>query len=243
MQIIHAYWEKRNIGVDCQELNIDAGDSVAQIGAALGELKAEYQVARVPAGMTDALFYLQDNGFRVVEMNIQFEKKLIEKPVLPEQYRRFEKHIAYHPADKEEIENTLKIIETGNIFITDKVACDPFFSPKHAGRRYALWAKDLIDRGSRLYICTYKGETVGFNMNTNKGEYFDAFLGGMLPEAKKSGLGFLPLFANLSTIYEQGGRWMKTGVSSNNMPIIKLHEAFGCSISGMSYILIKHIHG
>jgi len=241
MQIIHAYWEKRNIGVDCQELNVEAGDSVAQIADALGGLSAEYQVARVPSGMTDALFYLQDNGFKTVELNIQFEKKMDKKPELPEQYRRFEKHIAYHPADKDEIESALKAIETGGVFVTDKVACDPFFSPKHAGRRYALWAKDLIDKGSRFYICTYKGEKVGFNMNTDKGDYFDAFLGGLLPDAKRSGLGFLPLYANLSTIYEQGGRWMKTGVSSNNLPIIKLHEAFGCTISGMSYVLIKHL--
>lgn len=240
MQIINADWEKRNIGVDCQELNIDAEDSIKQINEAVGMLKAEYQVARVPAGMTDALFCLQDNGFRTVEMNIQFEKAIEQKPELPEQFRRFEKYIAYHPADREEIENTLKIIETCNIFVTDKVACDPFFSPKLAGRRYALWARDLIDKGSRLYICTYKGETVGFNMNTDKKAYFDAFLGGLLPEWKKTGLGFLPLYANLSTIYEQGGRLMKTGVSSNNMPIIKLHEAFGCSITGMSYVLIKH---
>jgi hypothetical protein len=107
-------------------------------------------------------------------MNIQLRKRLSRSPNCPNSSAVL-RNISHIIKPMEKRSKHLKDYETNDIFVTDKVACDPFFSPKLAGRRYALWARDLIDRGSRFYLCTYKGETVGFNMNTDKGTYFDAF--------------------------------------------------------------------
>jgi hypothetical protein len=69
---------------------------------------------------------------------------------------------------------------------------------------------------------------------------YDAFLGGVFSEAANKGLGFLALYANMQSIRSQGGLKIITRVSSNNLPILRLHLQYGYDITDMNYILVKH---
>ena len=241
MKTINAEWEMRNLGVECQELNIDKAEKFADVEAAVDQLDAEYQIVRVPSGRTEILLLAQRKGFQFIEMNIQFERRFVARPLLPSMFKRYENSIGFHVASQPEIEDVLEEVASGNMFLTDKVSLDPFFGPALAGKRYALWAADLMKQGAALRMATYKEVSVGFCLNIPREGYHDAFLGGVFPRYEAKGFGFLPLYANLASIYDQGGRIMRTGVSSNNLPIVKLHQVFDCLITGLTYVLFKHI--
>jgi hypothetical protein len=241
MKLLHAEWEKRNLGVDCTEVYFEDSDVVNSIYEAMPQIVSEYQVMHIPSGKAKLLLDAQKNGFQLIEMNIHLTKK-IDNEQLPLIYKRYEESITVKEASENEICMALDEIKVGNIFLTDKVAKDPFFSTVDAGKRYAFWSRDIIDEGSHMYLAQYKGENVGFCLNIKKNNTtFDAFLGGTFSSYHNKGLGFLPLYANLYSIMLQGGKRVVTGVSSNNVPILKLHLLFGFRISSMSYILIKHL--
>lgn len=241
MKKINAYLEKRNLGVDCVELNADNNDSLTAFNDMVSELQSEYQILRIPSGRTDMLLSAQTLGFQVIEMNIQLSRST-KNYVLPSIYTRFEPFIEIVEADEKGIEKVLNEIIKGDIFVTDKVSRDPFFSTVKCGNRYYHWSKDVLGEGAHMYMAHYKGQDIGFGINYSKdGKLYDAFLGGVFPEYTNKGLGFLPIHANVSTIISQGGNKIITGVSSNNSPILRLHILFGFDIQEMSYILIKHV--
>ncbi|KNZ42661.1 hypothetical protein [Acetobacterium bakii] len=240
MKIIYASWEKRNLGVNCEELNAGYNDSLNEFIVFIRELKAEYQVVKIPAGRTDMLLTAQSFGFQVIELNIQLSR-IMNKYSLPSIYKRFEAVINVVEAEKKDIKFVLDEIKKGDLFVTDKVARDPYFSTRKSGNRYYEWSKDVLDQGAHLYLAQYKGMNVGFGLNrSDDGHFYDAFLGGVFPQYANKGLGFLTLHTNLMSIASQGGNKVKTGVSSNNSSILRLHLLFGFDIQEMKYILIKH---
>lgn len=229
------------MGVVCTEYEVSASDQIAEVQSALRQDISEYQVVKIPVGSVGLQLAVQELGFLFFETNMQLEKKITEKPLLPKQYTRFQNNISYRDATAEEIEQILKEVAEGHMFTTDKVAVDPYFSPKHAGVRYALWAKDILDKGARTVLGLYKGEVASFTIYEDKGKYYQAFIGGMLKEYRDRGLGFIPLFVTAAQIYDTGGGVLRTGVSSNNPAILRLQLLFGSQIVGMTNVFIKHL--
>lgn len=240
MEKINAYWEKRNLGISTTEINIEREDSIQSVDSAIKTTTTPYQVMRVPSGKTDCLLFAQENGFRVIELNLQLSKKLTMVK-LPQIYQRFADKILVEEVFDKEREFILEQIREQNLFITDKIARDPFFEKGQSGKRYALWTKDLLQKGGKIFIVKYKRESIGFCINIEKkNKVFEAFLGGLFKQYENKGLGFLPLFGNEFSINLQGGQKVLTGVSSNNLPILKLHNQFGYFVDDIYYVLIKH---
>jgi len=240
MKKINAFWEKRNLGVDCVELQVNNNDFLSEFRNTVRELKSEYQVLRVPSGRTDMLLSAQVLGFQVIEMSIELTRRTKDYS-LPSIYKRFEPHINIIEADENNINKVLLEIKESNMFMTDRIAMDPFFSADKSGNRYYYWSKDMLDTGAHLYLAQYKGENVGFGLNNSKnGTLYDAVLGGVFPKFANKGLGFLSIHANTKSIISQGGTNIVTRVSSNNSPILRLHMLFGFEIHDMDYVLIRH---
>lgn len=240
MKIIDAYWEKRNLGVNCVELEVANNDTLADFNNSLCKLQSEYQIVKIPSGKTDILLSAQDAGFRLIEMNIQLCKNIKEYK-LPGICQRYEPYMNVVKADKKSTELVLDKIKKGDLFVTDKVARDPFFSIEKAGNRYFHWSKDLLQQGASLFVTQYKNTDIGFVLNyTKDGKLYNAFLGGIFSEYANKGLGFLVVHGNVLSIIHQGGNRVITGVSSNNRPILRLFLEFGFDVFDMRYILIKH---
>ena len=88
----------------------------------------------------------------------------------------------------------------------------------------------------------YKDKIAAFDVCIDKtGGVAEAFLGGTLPEFNNSGLGFLAIYFITKYAKEKGFKKIITGVSSNNVPILKLHEMFNYHVESMSYCMIKHL--
>lgn len=239
MKLVDALWEKRNLGVDCLELHCDANDPVDTVLGVL-PLRAAYQVVRVPAGRADLLLAVQDAGYRLIEMSIDLVRPLQDFE-MPPTYKRFESSLSFREAQGDECERVLEIVASGNMFTTDRISLDPFFTAAQAGHRYACWSRELLQQGGTMYLAAYKGREIGFGINVERhAGVYDACLGGVFPGRDHSGLGFAPLYLNTIAPRQRGARKVVTQVSSNNLPILKLHFAFGYEPTGMDYVLIRH---
>lgn len=240
MRVIDAVWEKRNLGVEVQEIICDGTEPVDELKEQLLAVRVPYSVLKIPSGCTDLLMAGQSAGYCFVETAISLDGK-VSTMELPRLYQRFEPLIEVSRAEGEALDKILQEIETGDIFETDRIARDPYFSQQIAGMRYANWTKDELDRGAEAVISYYKKQPVAFGINLcSEGTVFDAFLGGVFTESANKGLGFLALYANMESIRQQGGTRIVTRVSSNNLPILRLHMQYGYGITDMNYILVKH---
>ena len=236
-------WETRNLGVPSSaEFMIepkDSWDDVAQEIAAHSEV---YQVMHIPCGNTDVLLHAQDAGFRMIETNLRISRKLKGAVEMPRLYQRFEPFLSCTIATEAETQMVLDVIRSGEMFTTDKVARDPAFGQAAAGNRYACWTKDVLEQGADLLIIRYKDEPVAFDICAKPDPATaNAFLGGVLPAHKDKGLGFAPIFMITKYAAQNGYRKIVTGVSSNNLPILKLHALFDYQVEEMSYCLTKHL--
>ena len=242
MKIIEATWEKRNLGVSCLEMEADKRDSVTEILSVLQGREEQYQVVKVASGRADISFALQDIGFRYIETLFETGVVLKDKPVIPDVCRNLIKYTDYHTATDEEEKELIRLIKTGSIFTTDRIALDPSFSIELAGQRYAFWLEDLLCSGKEtVFIAEYKHKCIGFNTYVERENYYDGVLGGLYPEYIGSGLGFVNAWCGMNACYEHGARKIKSHVSSNNFTMLQLHLMLGMKIEKIVNTFVKHL--
>ena len=71
---------------------------------------------------------------------------------------------------------------TPDMFITDRIAIDPFFGREAGRRRYTNWIKSEYDKGtSCITQVLYKGVHVGFIMYRISGHVIENILNGIYP--------------------------------------------------------------
>ncbi len=234
-------WEKRNLGVDTSiEYYIDSNERWDEIRDEIGHHEERYQVMHIASGNSDVLMKSVQLGFVPIETNLRLAHNL-DSIDLPKPLKRFELVTDCAEANAEETQQIMGIIRDGAMFSSDKVARDDHFGSETAGRRYAYWTKDVLDHGARMLRMNYKGRLFAFDVFIDQGNQTgDAFLGGVVPQFSTSGLGIMPVYYITKYAKEKGYKKITTGVSSNNISILKIHEMLGYKIENMSYCLIKH---
>ena len=234
-------WERRNLGEESSvEYYVFSDDNVNELQE-IWDSKYHYQVLHIEAGKVDALLAAQDKGFHLLEMNIRLIRSLSEDIILPKIYQRYNETLRFRYAKSEEIGEILKIVKSGEMFLTDKVAMDPLLGKKKSGERYSYWAEDMIKNGAITVVTTYKNMLIGFEIYHEDNGQCENFIGGVFPEYANKGLGFAPLYCELINQRDRGNKKVITGVSSNNIPVLKVHEMLGFKVEKMSYSLVRHV--
>lgn len=235
-----APWEKRNLGVTTSIFHIDPEDKAIDVLPYIESCTSEYQEMRVPSGNAEVLLSAQDHGFKVIEMGIRLCRPAGDIN-LNGIYKRFLPYISYTIAH--EIDPILNEIKKGDMFLTDKVALNPSFGVRAAGRRYAFWLRDVWENGAMVVLAKYKRDVIGFtSLSPLSSKVTEGILGGVFPAFANKGLGFIFLVAGLMAAKEHNFETVISHVSSNNLPILKLHEIVGFQVENMEYVLIKHSH-
>ena len=195
MIVKYTPWEKRNLDVPSSvELIIDNLDKWKGIEDEVAKRQETYQVMHVPGGNTDVLLGAQDLGFKLIEMNLQLTR-FLDFVQMPKIYTRFEPHISYHEADEKETDEILHYIKEGRLFTTDKIARDINFGVDKSGWRYYCWTKDVLKNGAKILCMEYKGKPIGFDVFVKQSNTIaEAFLGGLNPDNRNSGLGFIMVY-------------------------------------------------
>ena len=241
MNIIDAFWEKKNIGVETVEVVCNGKETGNELEKELNKISVPYSVLKIPAGNYELLAAGQGCGYSVIELTFKLIGN-VNIVKLPAVYNRFAPYLRVEPATDEIKEKVLNEIAGGEIFSTDRIAIDPVFSKEIAGRRYYNWCSDAINKGASLEIAYYKEEPIAFNINAQPDDkrVCDGLLGGVFAEALDRGLGFLVLYTEVESCKRLGGKAVVSTVSSNNLPILKLHIQYGFEIREVNYVMIKH---
>jgi len=245
MKIIDAVWEKRNLGVTCYELEMEFADCAEKVSAALNDLEErQYMVAKVPSSRADLVRLYQNRGYSFIETAIALEfnyKRLGYKvPNMTGTLQRIYNKCSWGLMNKAE-QSQLSDEIMKNIFRTDRIFVDPEFTPAQAAQRYDYWIKDLIEKGDIPYKVCFEGEIIGFFIGKRvSSKVYNSILGGLYTKYADFGLGCCMDYANFMVMLQQGVEKSITQVSGNNPAVLKLHTAFGASIQGLEYVLVKH---
>ena len=240
IKVIHAVWDKRNLGVDCKEVIINNSNSISDIQKIKDILSTtEYVVVKIPVNCFEISSYLSELGFIFVEGSINFELKLNNAQLLPLQVR-LNNSVKYEEMDESDLHKLYSEIEQG-LFTTDRILIDNYFSKKQAAHRYINWISDEINKEAQVFKIVYKQEAIGFFTfkSTNEGIYYP-FLAGLFKKYRTSGMGFLTLRKPIDEAIRRNGKMISTYASINNMPVIRAHTQQGFSISNIQYVYIKH---
>lgn len=239
MKVIDAYWEKRNMGIETVEIEIEREDSVEECRKKLADIKALYQVVKVPTGMIEMHHMLEDEKFRYMETIVNLRNDLKINNMTPTQCRLLE-NSGYVKMNEQDIMELFDEIKKG-IFTTDRVYLDPLFSREQAQQRYIGWIRDELDRGAELYKAIFRSEAIGFILKRREGNNAIIILDGMYNKYLDQGIGMFIYFITLKIGKDEGIKYYDTTVSTNNVAALRANIAVGFNIINAKYVFIKHM--
>lgn len=242
MKIVDAYWDTRSLGCKCGEIDFDGNESTDEIVEALNSASVfDYLVIKIPVNHLEIQEIVQNKDFHFCESSFEITMKLSEARST-RMIDRISKDIHLERANST---TKLKIYEEilKGTFETDRISLDPAFGKKIAAKRYINWIEDELKKSGSLYHIFYKDEEVGFfsYKETIPGIEAWAFLAGIYEEFKTSGLGvsFL-LDSTRKYALSRNCKRIRTFVSSNNLPILRAHIAYGFNIKSIKNVFTKH---
>ena len=239
MKVINAVWEKRNLGVNCHEINIEPNDTANIIKKELPLNESEYTVVKVPSGKFDIMFLLKELGYTYVESSINLVHDLKEIRLNPLQQRVMDS-ISYSKMNNNDIDELFNEIKKG-IFTTDRIYIDPYFSHDQAANRYINWISDELDKNCKIFKLTFKDASIGFFTFKDIGNNVCyPFLAGMYKDYLKSGLGMSTIEKPLKEAIKSGYKKYSTFISSNNINTFSAHVALNFSFKQIYHVYIKH---
>ena len=154
--------------------------------------------------------------------------------------KRLNDSIVYEEMDQTDIARLYVELKRG-VFITDRIYLDTAFTKEQASQRYVYWLEDERGRGGQLYKVVYKEQTIGFFIfkeTTNGGCY--PFLSGLYESAATPGMGNILLHKIIEEASRRGLKFISSYISTNNLPVVKVHISEGFTITDISYVYIKH---
>jgi len=242
LKIIEAVWEKRNLGVSSREVIIEKTDTIHDLKSFLKSIRGqEYVVIKVPSGGNLFLNYLTDHGFYFVEALSELYLRT-DDFIMPKDILEFDKLLTYKLLPKENLEFLGTEIRKG-IFNTDRIAIDTHYGISVAATRYYNWVKDEIANGNYVYEVIYKEKNIGFFAIKRIGlNSYDIFLAGMYVGKEVFGFGFSVITKAIEETILMEGKYLISHVSSNNLPIIRLHIQLGFMLNSLSYVMVRHFN-
>lgn len=238
MKVVHATWEQRNLGVDCNEIVIEASDTAETVTKLL-QHETEYTVVKLPVGRTDLLFKIQEMGYRYIETLTHCYHLGTSFNLTPIQQRVVDR-TRYEPMDAAGHERMFSEIMNG-MFSADRISLDPAFSREQANRRYVYWIKDEFSRGGKAFRVLYDDRELGFFTLRRKNEDTQiAFLSGTYAAFRNSGFGFCCHYSEVVEGIRTGAKRVATSYSSNNRGAAAVHLSMGHVLDEQWYVCVKH---
>ena len=244
MQVIHATWEKENIGAEAWEILLTPEDSLEAVDQAQQEAiaqGADYIVLKTPVNCPQFLFGLPKLGFHFLEMVFHVMIRR-ESYAMPAAIARFDRGLTVMKrVEESDLERIFALIRAG-MFTTDRVSIDPSFGPELGGQRYANWLASMLKKGGDLYEVLSGDTPIGFFVICRKDERtVDPVLMGLYHPDKDRGMGALLHKKTLDTCFEYDCRRLTSTIVSNNAKVLHVYVNAGAEITDTLYTYVKHI--
>lgn len=239
MKVIDAFWEKRNLGVDTAEFEIEPGDTAESVADIIRSSEKGYNTVKIPGERSDLNKLMNDLGYIYIETSFHLINNL-RAVSLNSIQKRMTDCVNYEKMDDNDTDILFSEIEKG-MFTTDRIALNPCFGIEKANKRYVNWIKDESGRNTELYKLIYKNDAIGFFTfkETEKDVYYP-FLAGMYEKFRHSGLGINIVIKPLEEARRRNGRMTSTYVVSNNLSSLTANLEFGYKIQSFNNIFYKN---
>jgi len=189
-----------------------------------------FAYAKVATNTLWAVRHLEEIGFRLVETNIVFEKKVEEARHSDEGSVRF--------AEKEDRHAVMEIAHKS--FIYSRFHLDDFIPKAAANSIKEQWAGNYFsgERGDHMVIAMDDARVAGFLLLKALGKTLLIDLIAVSPEQRRQGFARQMIgFAERSL---PGFERLRVGTQVANMPSASLYENLGFQLTESSYVL--HLH-
>lgn len=239
MKITHAVWEKRNMGVECNEITIQRMDTEESFTKKKSDIETEYIVVKLPSDMSELNFFLQKSGYTYVETMISLYRDT-SIPKLSSINERIIQNMSYSIMNDFETEELYNEIRNG-MFTKDRVSVDHAFTKEQSNNRYVGWINDEINNGAQLFKIKYRNKIVGFfTMKEKEEKVFDSVLAGMYQSKQMVGIGLAMDYFEIMEANRNEGKKVLASVSTNNLSALMIALQLGYSIDKLENIYVKH---
>lgn len=188
--------------------------------------------AKVSTENSRQLNYLQENGFFVVDCNVQFE--LSDSAKLPSCT-----HDVSH-ASRSDKDALYKLAFSG--FEQNRFHRDPNIENRIASDIKALWVSNFFsgERGDYLLVSRDKGEITGFLLVISKNNEMVIDLIMVKSNYRGSGVASSLIAFAFNNLFHSNSRCY-VGTQLGNLSSIMLYQKLGFQLRQASYILHKHL--
>ena len=240
MKIINAFWEKRNLGIDCKEITIEKMDTIDEIKKNPNFLEPNhYLVVKAPTGRIEINNFLSELGFTFIESIVSLNLN-VQAAILTPLQQRLNKQINYFEIKSSGLDKLYNEIKNG-LFSSDRIILDPKFTSEKSALRYINWIKDEIKNDSKVFNISYKNDDFGFFiLKKIKDDTYYPFLSSLYKDYVNSGLGFAVVRKPIEEIKKNGGKFVYTNISTNNQHALKASIQQGFYINNIQNIFVKH---
>ena len=243
MKTVNATWELRNLGKRTIELTLEKADFLHEpkqiyedINAKEKEYHSEYTVVKVKSGKPQIGWELHKQGFWHIETQVNLKAAYEDVVSAVKKVEGLFDDISLQVVETSaEVCHIQAEIRRG-MFTTDRIALDPYFGVEIANRRYAYWVEDEVKKGSILSYAISKGDKIGFALGRNG----HGLLGGIFTQYQKRNMGIESEIAGWREIIREETDFFYTAVSSNNLRVLRLHEAFGYRVKSLFDVFVRH---
>ena len=240
MQIINAFWEKRNLGLNVAEITIEGFDeNISEIISTID--KNDYIVVKVPNSKISLIHELENYGFRFLETQFEVCHPIPKRLSIDPYIRRIIDRVKYQQIrDKEGLEKVLNKIDD-IMFDTDRFYLDPAFDNSVSSLRYKNWIRyEFYNKSVFLASLIVEGDEIGFFLMTKIDDNkYSSTLAGIFSQFKNSGLGIAAIGKPIFWAYDNKIDKILSRISSNNILSLKVHLELGYKINNVLYVFRK----
>jgi len=240
MKIIHALWEKRNIGSDTYEISIQENDKFEDCIQKIEECSGDYIVVKIPAGMADFMLSISKCNYRFVETIVSCHYNTYMPFNISEKSKILLEKCSYEKMTQGDLDFLYENLNNG-LYTTDRISLDSYYSVKISNNRYHGWINDEIDQGSQIYKIIYENNVIGFwglKKISDIEQY--GFLNGVYKNYQGMGFGTVMHCLQIQAAKDLGAEKTLSVFSSNNYGAFSIHMSLGYKLDDVNYIYIKH---
>ena len=243
IKIVDAFWEKRNLGVSVTEVILPKNTAINELQR-IQELESDLVYVKVHYENREVIEKLTDENFKYIENQFSIQKKL-KKFSIDQIYERTISFLDCVFIDTLEGAEVLLDELDKNIFVTDRIALDPYFGVELANIRYKNWIRDMISSGDyECVVLKTKQDSipVGFYINRYKKNTANCVLGAVFEDFKNRAVGHSFIYFSLKNAIERNCKILRTQISSNNMSVFNIYSSvFGFEITDNFVVLKKRL--
>jgi ribosomal protein S18 acetylase RimI-like enzyme len=176
---------------------------------------------RVPAERVADSIFLEERGFRYIELNYLPRLEQLQSRSLPQDTLRV---APATPQDRELLADM-----AAQVFRHGRFHQDPRIDPALGDRRYGAWMWNAFERATqRVLKCLLEDAVVGFFVvESPQAGYCFWSLTGLAPGLQGRGLGKRVWQTMLRQHQAEGVHTVSTSISSHNVPVFNLYVTLG----------------